>query len=77
MNYEKIEQLTSNLRIILNLIRDYNQELDKLICEYEKRFNDDKKFDKILTKISNCEAQIEFNKEQYKQTINQINELLQ
>ena len=77
MNYEKIEQLTSNLRIILNLIRDYNQELELLIIEYDKRFNDDKKFDNILTKISNCEAQIEFNKNQYKQTINQINELLQ
>ena len=76
MNYEKIEQLTSNLRIILNLIRDYNQELELLIIEYDKRFNDDKKFDNILTKISNCEAQIEFNKNQYKQTINQINELL-
>lgn len=76
MNYEKLEQLTSNLRIILNLIRDYNQELELLIIEYKKRFNDDKKFDKILTKISNCEAQIKFNEEQYKQTINQINELL-
>lgn len=76
MNYEKLEQLTSNLRIILNLIRDYNEQLDILILDYEKRFNDDKKFDKILTQISNCEAQIKFNIDQFKQTINQINELL-
>lgn len=78
MNYEKIEQLTSNLRIILNKIRDYKQQFDLLDRAYQTRFNSMKQDEltQILTKISNCEAQIKFNENQYKQTINQINELL-
>lgn len=79
MNYEKLEQLTSNLRIILNLIRDYNQQFEILNAAYQRRFESmrQNELTQILTKLSNCEAQIKFNEDQYKQTINQINELLQ
>lgn len=76
MNYEKIEQLTSNLRIILNLIRDYKQDIERLQNDWAKS-QDEKRGNLILTQITNCEAQIKFNEKQYKQTINQINELLQ
>lgn len=75
MNYEKIEQLTSNLRIILNLIRDYKQDIERLQNDWAKS-QDEKRGNLILTQITNCEAQIKFNEKQYKQTINQINELL-
>ena len=75
MNYEKIEQLTSNLRIILNLIRDYKQDIERLQNDWAKS-QDEKRGNLILTQITNCEAQINFNEKQYKQTINQINEHL-
>ena len=78
MNYEKIEQLTSNLRIILNLIRDYKEQFNLLNRAYQTRFDSMKQDEltQILTKITNCEAQIKHNENQYRQTIKQINELI-
>lgn len=76
MNYQLIEDLTTNLRQILNLIRDYNEQIIYLQEKWAQT-QDTHNSNLILTQITNCEAQINFNKKQYKQTINQINELLQ
>ena len=76
MNYQLIEDLTTNLRQILNLIRDYKEQIIYLQEKWAQTqdIHNSKLF---LTQITNCEAQITFNEKQYKQTINQINELLQ
>ena len=78
MDYEKLNLLSNNLREFLNEIENYNQEYEILRTEYETRFDEFTSIDlqKNLTKISNCEAQIEFNKTQFRQTIKQINELI-
>lgn len=75
MDYAKIENLTTNLRIILNLIRDYKEQHSRLVGDYEQSFISEQT-QRILTKITNCEAQIKHNENQYRQTIKQINELI-
>ena len=76
MNYQLLEDLTTNLRQILNLIRDYKEQIIYLQEKWAET-QDTNSSKLFLTQITNCEAQIEHNKKQYKQTINQINELLQ
>ena len=76
MNYQLIEDLTTNLRQILNLIRDYKEQIIYLQEKWAET-QDTRSSKLFLTQITNCEAQIKHNEKQYKQTINQINELLQ
>jgi hypothetical protein len=75
MNYQLINDLTINLREILNLIRDYKEQII-FLQEKWSEVQDTHSSKLFLTQITNCEAQIEHNKKQYKQTINQINQLL-
>lgn len=75
MNYQLIEDLTTNLREILNLIRDYKEQIIFLQDKWSQ-VQDTQSSRLFLTQITNCEAQIKHNEKQYKQTINQINELL-
>lgn len=76
MNYQLLEDLTTNLRQILNLIRDYKEQIIYLHEKWAET-QDTNSSKLFLTQITNCEAQIKHNEKQYKQTINQINELLQ
>ena len=76
MNYHLINDLTTNLREILNLIRDYKEQIIYLQEKWAE-VQDTHSSRLFLTQITNCEAQIKHNEKQYKQTINQINELLQ
>jgi|LakMenE18May11ns_1017448.scaffolds.fasta_scaffold6765836_1 hypothetical protein len=76
MNYQLLNDLTTNLRQILNLIRDYKEQIIYL-QEKWSQVQDTQSSRLFLTQITNCEAQIKHNEKQYKQTINQINELLQ
>lgn len=75
MNHQLINDLTTNLRQILNLIRDYKEQIIYL-QEKWSQVQDTQSSRLFLTQITNCEAQIKHNEKQYKQTINQINELL-
>lgn len=76
MNHQLLNDLTTNLRQILNLIRDYKEQIIYL-QEKWSQVQDTQSSRLFLTQITNCEAQIKHNEKQYKQTINQINELLQ
>lgn len=76
MNYQLLEDLTTNLRQILNLIRDYKEQIIYLQDKWAM-CQDTQNSKLFLTQITNCEAQIKHNINQYKQTIKQINELLQ
>jgi cell division septum initiation protein DivIVA len=76
MNHQLINDLTTNLREILNLIRDYKEQIIYLQQKWAE-VQDIHSSKLFLTQITNCEAQIKHNEKQYKQTINQINELLQ
>jgi cell division septum initiation protein DivIVA len=76
MNYQLLNDLTTNLRQILNLIRDYKEQIIYL-QEKWSQVQDTQSSRLFLTQITNCEAQIKHNETQYKQTIKQINELLQ
>jgi cell division septum initiation protein DivIVA len=76
MNYQLLNDLTTNLRQILNLIRDYKEQIIFLQDKWSQ-VQDTQSSRLFLTQITNCEAQIKHNEKQYKQTINQINELLQ
>ena len=76
MNYQLLNDLTTNLRQISNLIRDYKEQIIYL-QEKWSQVQDTQSSRLFLTQITNCEAQIKHNEKQYKQTINQINELLQ
>jgi hypothetical protein len=76
MNYQLLNDLTTNLRQILNLIRDYKEQIIFLQDKWSQ-VQDTHNSRLFLTQITNCEAQIKHNEKQYKQTINQINELLQ
>jgi hypothetical protein len=76
MNYQLINDLTTNLRQILNLIRDYKEQIIFLQDKWSQ-VQDTHNSRLFLTQITNCEAQIKHNEKQYKQTIKQINELLQ
>jgi hypothetical protein len=75
MNHQLINDLTTNLREILNLIRDYKEQIIFLQDKWSQ-VQDTHSSRLFLTQITNCEAQITHNEKQYKQTINQINELL-
>ena len=75
MNHQLINDLTTNLRQILNLIRDYKEQIIYL-QEKWSQVQDTQSSRLFLTQITNCEAQIKHNEKQYKQTINQINQLL-
>jgi len=75
MNYQLINDLTTNLREILNLIRDYKEQIIFLQDKWSQ-VQDTHSSKLFLTQITNCEAQITHNEKQYKQTIKQINELL-
>jgi hypothetical protein len=75
MNYQLINDLTTNLREILNLIRDYKEQIIFLQDKWSQ-VQDTQSSRLFLTQITNCEAQITHNEKQYKQTINQINQLL-
>jgi hypothetical protein len=75
MNYQLINDLTTNLREILNLIRDYKEQIIFLQDKWSQ-VQDTHSSRLFLTQITNCEAQITHNEKQYKQTIKQINELL-
>ncbi|NBW18437.1 MAG: hypothetical protein EBR82_61740 [Caulobacteraceae bacterium] len=59
----------------MNLIRDYKEQIIYL-QEKWSQVQDTQSSRLFLTQITNCEAQIKHNEKQYKQTINQINELL-
>lgn len=75
MNYQKIETLTNNLRSILNIIRDYKEQIIYL----QNKWSESQTIassNMIDRQIKNCEEQIKFNEIQFKQTINQINELI-
>jgi cell division septum initiation protein DivIVA len=76
MNHQLLNDLTTNLRQILNLIRDYKEQIIYLQEKWAD-VQDTHNSKLFLTQITNCEAQIKHNETQYKQTINQINELLQ
>jgi hypothetical protein len=76
MNYQLLNDLTTNLRQILNLIRDYKEQIIYLQDKWAE-VQDTHNSRLFLTQITNCEAQITHNEKQYKQTIKQINELLQ
>ena len=76
MNYQLLNDFTTNLRQILNLIRDYKEQIIFLQDKWSQ-VQDTQSSRLFLTQITNCEAQIKHNEKQYKQTINQINELLQ
>jgi cell division septum initiation protein DivIVA len=76
MNHQLLNDLTTNLRQILNLIRDYKEQIIYLQEKWAET-QDTHSSRLFLTQITNCEAQIKHNEKQYKQTINQINELLQ
>jgi hypothetical protein len=76
MNHQLLNDLTTNLRQILNLIRDYKEQIIYLQEKWAE-VQDTHSSRLFLTQITNCEAQIKHNEKQYKQTINQINELLQ
>jgi cell division septum initiation protein DivIVA len=76
MNYQLLNDLTTNLRQILNLIRDYKEQIIFLQDKWSQ-VQDTHSSRLFLTQITNCEAQITHNETQYKQTIKQINELLQ
>jgi hypothetical protein len=76
MNHQLLEDLTTNLRQILNLIRDYKEQIIYLQDKWAD-VQDTHNSKLFLTQITNCEAQITHNEKQYKQTIKQINELLQ
>jgi hypothetical protein len=76
MNHQLLEDLTTNLRQILNLIRDYKEQIIFLQDKWSQ-VQDTHSSKLFLTQITNCEAQIKHNEKQYKQTIKQINELLQ
>jgi hypothetical protein len=76
MNHQLLNDLTTNLRQILNLIRDYKEQIIYLQEKWSE-VQDTQSSRLFLTQITNCEAQIKHNEKQYKQTINQINELLQ
>lgn len=76
MNYQLLNDLTTNLRQILNLISDYKEQIIYLQEKWAE-VQDTHSSRLFLTQITNCEAQIKHNEKQYKQTINQINELLQ
>ena len=76
MNHQLLNDLTTNLRQILNLIRDYKEQIIFLQDKWSQ-VQDTQSSRLFLTQITNCEAQIKHNEKQYKQTINQINELLQ
>ena len=75
MNYQLINDLTTNLREILNLIRDYKEQIIFLQDKWSQ-VQDTHSSRLFLTQITNCESQIKHNETQYKQTIKQINELL-
>jgi hypothetical protein len=75
MNHQLINDLTTNLREILNLIRDYKEQIIFLQDKWSQ-VQDTHSSRLFLTQITNCEAQITHNEKQYKQTIKQINELL-
>jgi hypothetical protein len=76
MNHQLLNDLTTNLRQILNLIRDYKEQIIYLQDKWAD-VQDTHSSKLFLTQITNCEAQITHNEKQYKQTIKQINELLQ
>jgi len=76
MNHQLLNDLTTNLRQILNLIRDYKEQIIYLQEKWAD-VQDTHNSRLFLTQITNCEAQIKHNEKQYKQTIKQINELLQ
>jgi hypothetical protein len=76
MNHQLLNDLTTNLRQILNLIRDYKEQIIYLQDKWSQ-VQDTHNSKLFLTQITNCEAQIKHNETQYKQTIKQINELLQ
>jgi hypothetical protein len=76
MNHQLLNDLTTNLRQILNLIRDYKEQIIYLQDKWAD-VQDTHNSRLFLTQITNCEAQIKHNETQYKQTIKQINELLQ
>ena len=76
MNHQLLNDLTTNLRQILNLIRDYKEQIIYLQEKWAD-VQDTHNSKLFLTQITNCEAQITHNEKQYKQTIKQINELLQ
>jgi hypothetical protein len=76
MNHQLLNDLTTNLRQILNLIRDYKEQIIYLQDKWSQ-VQDTHNSRLFLTQITNCEAQIKHNEKQYKQTIKQINELLQ
>jgi cell division septum initiation protein DivIVA len=75
MNHQLLNDLTTNLRQILNLIRDYKEQIIYLQEKWAD-VQDTHNSRLFLTQITNCEAQIKHNETQYKQTINQINQLL-
>jgi hypothetical protein len=75
MNHQLLNDLTTNLRQILNLIRDYKEQIIYLQDKWAD-VQDTHSSKLFLTQITNCEAQIKHNETQYKQTINQINQLL-
>jgi hypothetical protein len=76
MNHQLFNDLTTNLSQILSLIRDYKEQIIYLQEKWAET-QDTHSSKLFLTQITNCEAQIKHNEKQYKQTINQINELLQ
>jgi hypothetical protein len=76
MNHQLLNDLTTNLRQILNLIKDYKEQIIYLQDKWAD-VQDTHSSKLFLTQITNCEAQITHNEKQYKQTIKQINELLQ
>jgi hypothetical protein len=78
MNYEKMFPLVKNIGQIWQEIQNYEQEFDYLKGNYVEHFDDlsDKDLQKTLSKISNCEAQIKYQKNQFWNTIKQINELI-
>lgn len=55
MNYQLIEDLTTNLRQILNLIRDYKEQIIYLQEKWAQT-QDTHNSKLFLTQITNCEA---------------------
>lgn len=72
---KEITDLVTTLHSIRNLVRDYEEEIKYHQSKWAIT-QDEKMGNLMLTKITNCEGRIRYNKRQYETILKQLKEII-